>query len=191
MCSLPKLASHLSPSPRFAESAEQNGERVGERCGFSIRGLVLGRISFILALMGSIANARRLRHTETDEEKALWRTLRAGRFAGFKFRRQHSVGKFYLDFYCPLARLAVELDGFQHGLPEQQQRDQERKQFLAEQDIVELRFWNRQWHSNREGILLEIWEVLHHRTGRTKLLRKVQNHRYVPPDPGKVLPKPS
>ena len=57
--------------------------------------------------MNLIANARRLRREQTDEEKQLWRALRAGRFAGFKFRRQHPLGKYYLDVFCPLARLSV------------------------------------------------------------------------------------
>jgi very-short-patch-repair endonuclease len=134
--------------------------------------------------------ARRLRREQTDEEKQLWRALRAGRFAGFKFRRQHPVEPYILDFYCPTARLSIELDGFQHGLPEQQQRDQERERFLAEHDIMELRFWNHQWHRNRDGVLLEIWEALHRRTGCVKVLRKEENHRFVPPAPDKLLPKP-
>ncbi|PYJ55273.1 MAG: hypothetical protein DME24_25185 [Verrucomicrobia bacterium] len=57
--------------------------------------------------MNPRANARRLRHEQTKEEKELWHALRAGRFAGFKFRRQHRVGKYYLDFYCPAAKLSV------------------------------------------------------------------------------------
>ena len=61
-----------------------------------------------------------------------------------------------MDFYCAAARLAVELDGFQHGLPEGLQRDAVREKFLAEQDIETLRFWNRQWRENREGCLLAI-----------------------------------
>jgi len=141
--------------------------------------------------MNPTANARRLRREQTDEEKELWRALQAGRFAGFKFRRQYPAGKYYLDFYCPAARLSVELDGFQHGLPEQRQGDLVREQFLAAQDIEELRFWNRQWRNNREGVLLEIWHALHRRTGCVKVMRKIQNHRFVPPDPTRMIPKPS
>jgi very-short-patch-repair endonuclease len=141
--------------------------------------------------MNPTANARRLRRDQTDEEKELWRALRAGRFAGFKFRRQHPAGEYWLDFYCPVARLSVELDGFQHGLPEQMQRDEKRRQFLVSQDIEELRFWNRQWRTNREGVLLDIWEAIHRRTGRVKIMRKVQNHRFVPPDPAKMVPRRS
>ena len=89
-----------------------------------------------------ITLARLLRRNQTDEEKQLWQALKAGRFAGFKFRRQHQVGDYYLDFYCPTARLSVELDGFQHGLPEQMHHDAVRKNFLDSQGIEELRYWN-------------------------------------------------
>jgi very-short-patch-repair endonuclease len=136
-------------------------------------------------------NARRLRREQTDEEKELWRALRAGRFAGFKFRRQSPQGGYFLDFYCPAAKLSIELDGFQHGLPGQHQRDQEREQFLASKGIEELRFWNRQWRRNREGVLLEIWNALHRRTGCVAVMRKMQNHRFLPPKgDGLIQPPP-
>ncbi len=139
--------------------------------------------------MNPIAIARRLRRDQTDEEKKLWRALKAGRFAGFKFRRQHPKGNYLLDFYCPTARLSVELDGSQHGLPENIQRDEERTKFLEAEGIEELRFWNYQWHKNREGVLLEIWVALHRRTGCVKLSRKEQNHRFVPPKPEQLNKK--
>jgi len=141
--------------------------------------------------MNPITNDRRLRRQQTDEEKELWRALRAGRFAGFKFRRQHPEGDYCLDFYCSAAKLSVELDGSQHGHPEQQQRDQTRAQYLAALSIEELRFWNHQWQTNQEGVLLEIWDALHRRTGCVAIMRKVQNNRFVPPDPKRILPKPS
>ncbi len=135
-------------------------------------------------------NARRLRREQTEEEKQLWRALRAGRFAGFKFRRQHPAGKSLLDFYCAYARLSIELDGFHHGLPAQRQRDVAREQFLAAADIEELRFWNHQWRNNPEGVLLEIWHALHRRTGCVAVARKEQNNRYLPPDPERLTAKP-
>jgi len=140
--------------------------------------------------MPQTANARRLRREQTVEEKELWRALRAGRFAGFKFRRQHPAGNYFLDFYCPTARLSIELDGFQHGVPGQRQHDKARERFLAMEGIEELRFWNHQWRNNREGVLLEIWRALHRRTGCIKVMRKVANHRYVPPDPIELTPPP-
>ena len=131
--------------------------------------------------MNSIANARRLRREQTVEEKDLWRAMRAGRFSGFKFRRQHPLGVYTLDLYCPIAKLSIELDGFQHGAPEQRLHDEERTKFLTSQGIEELRFWNHQWRKNRDGVLLDIWNTLQRRTGCTAVTRKTQNHRYIPP----------
>jgi type I restriction enzyme M protein len=140
--------------------------------------------------MNPTGNARRLRRHQTEEEKELWRALRAGRFAGFKFRRQHPVAGQFLDFYCPSGKLAVELDGFVHGTPGQWQKDLAREEFVATEGIEVLRFWNRQWRENREGILLNIWHALHRRTGCTAVIRKTQNHRYRPPDPNRLTEKP-
>ncbi len=140
--------------------------------------------------MSTTATARRLRREQTEEEKELWRALRAGRFAGFKFRRQHPLGIYFLDVYCPAAKLSVEFDGFQHGLPEQQRHDEERKKFLADAGIEELRFWNHQWQKNREGVLLEIWNALHRRTGCVAVMRKVENHRYLPPKVDQLIQAP-
>ncbi len=140
--------------------------------------------------MNLTGNARRLRHEQTDEEKELWRALRAGRFAGFKFRRQHPLGEYILDFYCPAAKLSIELDGFQHGLPEQRRRDEQREKFLVSKGIEELRFWNHQWRANREVILLEIWNALHRRTGCVVVMRKVQNHRFAPPKVSNLIQPP-
>ncbi|MGA2683893.1 MAG: DUF559 domain-containing protein [Verrucomicrobiota bacterium] len=140
--------------------------------------------------MNSTGNARRLRREQTDEEKELWRALRAGRFAGFKFPRQHPLGEYVLDFYGPAAKLSVELDGFQYGLPEQRRRDEEREQFLVSKGIEEFRFWNHQWRANREAVLLEIWNALHRRTGCMAVMRKVQNHRFVPPKVSDLIQPP-
>lgn len=131
-------------------------------------------------------NARRLRRDQTDEEKELWRALRSRRFAGFKFRRQHPSGIYILDFYCAAARLDVELDGFQHGLPEQMQHDEKRSAYLKAQDIEELRFWNHQWHANREGCLLEIWSAVQRRTGCVRIMKKVGAQRFIPPHPDEI-----
>ena len=141
--------------------------------------------------MNLTPDARRLRRDQTREEKQLWRALRAGRFAGFKFRRQHPLGPYALDFYCPLARLSIELDGFSHGLPQQLAHDIEREKFLEERGIEELRFWNRQWRQNREGVLLEIWHALQRRTGCTQIMRKLENQTYVPPPWDQLGNKPA
>ncbi|HTB82868.1 MAG TPA: DUF559 domain-containing protein [Candidatus Sulfotelmatobacter sp.] len=112
--------------------------------------------------------ARKLRKQSTDAEKRLWRLLRDHRFNDFKFRRQYACGIYFLDFYCTIAKLAVELDGGGHGYPDQRAHDEKRNQFLAQQGIKVLRFWNHQLRGELEVIRFEIWHTLMERTGRTK-----------------------
>src|SRR5437899_7463845 len=73
-----------------------------------------------------IRRARTLRKKATWAEKLLWSRLRNRQIAGCKFRRQHPVGPYNLDFYCAEARLAVELDGREHGHPDRKTADKER-----------------------------------------------------------------
>ena len=65
----------------------------------------------------SVSRARGLRKALTLPELVLWDELRGSRLAGFRFRRQHPLGPFILDFYCPAARLAVEVDGADQQTP--------------------------------------------------------------------------
>ena len=71
----------------------------------------------------NIPAARDLRRPQTPTEARLWESLRDRRFAGLKFRRQHAVGRFVLDFFCHELRLAVEVDGSIHDSPEHQASD--------------------------------------------------------------------
>ena len=80
----------------------------------------------------------------TDAERILWRHLRNRNFVGYKFRRQHPLGCYVLDFYCPAAKLAIELDGGGHNYRLGQMRDKSRSNVLADQDVIVLRFWNHQ-----------------------------------------------
>jgi very-short-patch-repair endonuclease len=124
---------------------------------------------------------RPLRRPQTREERQLWQALRGRHFAGFKWRRQHPHGGYRLDFYCPEARLAVELDGFHHGLAEQTRHDEARAALLAQEGIEVLRFWNHQWRGNQEGCLLEIWNAVQGRTGCVSGSWNPEGRRFVPP----------
>ena len=106
-----------------------------------------------------LANARDLRKGQTDAESLLWLLLRDRRLGGFKFRRQHPVPPYVLDFYCHEKRLAVELDGGQHA--EQAARDERRTAELERQGIRVIRFWNNAVLAETEGVLEAIWQVLH------------------------------
>ncbi len=112
--------------------------------------------------MFHVASARSLRKRPSWAEKLVWKWLRDRRFSAFKFRRQHPVGTYCLDFYCVEARLSIELDGRQHGHPDQKAHDAERAKFLASMGIKELRFWNsrlkREQQAIRDMIFLELQE---------------------------------
>jgi very-short-patch-repair endonuclease len=130
--------------------------------------------------------ARQLRRKQTDEEKELWLALRGRRFAGFKFRRQHAVGGYVLDFYCADAKLVVELDGFQHGLPEGIRSDEARKKFLVEQDVETLRFWNHQWRKYREGVCWKSGMRCNGGRGCVRIMKNAAEQRFVPPDSDEI-----
>ncbi|MDP3491504.1 MAG: DUF559 domain-containing protein [Hyphomonadaceae bacterium] len=84
--------------------------------------------------------AGKLRRTMSPPEVALWQKLRGGQLNGLRFRRQHPIGPYILDFYCPSARLAVEVDGQHHNHSEQAEHDTARTSWLSGQGIVVLRF---------------------------------------------------
>ena len=88
----------------------------------------------------ALARRRALRTASTDAEAALWRRLKAKRLGGFKFRRQHPVGPYILDFYCAARHLAIELDGGQHYEPGAQAYDARRTAYLHLRGITVLRF---------------------------------------------------
>jgi very-short-patch-repair endonuclease len=88
----------------------------------------------------NVPAARELRTHQTEAEEALWAALRGRRLDGLKFRRQHPVGPFVIDFCCAECRLAVEIDGAVHAA--QQDRDAEREALLAAAGYRVLRFPN-------------------------------------------------
>jgi len=91
-------------------------------------------------------------------EVLLWDCLRGGRLDGLRFRRQHAVGDYILDFYCAAAKLAVEVDGAHHDLPGQLGHDQRRDRWLAERGIRVMRIAAADILDDRacEGILVLI-----------------------------------
>lgn len=108
----------------------------------------------------TLANARQLRQSMTDAELALCYHLRAARFGGFKFRRQHPLPPYVVDFVCLAQWLVVELDGSQHS----PQIDAERSKFLERAGFRLLRFWNHDVLIQTEAVLAQIWSALHDRT---------------------------
>lgn len=101
-----------------------------------------------------------MRHAGSDAEARLWSRLRDRRLQGWKFRRQHPLGPFILDFYCPDARLAVELDGGGHALDAQAAYDAERTRNLGRCGIRILRFWNHVVLRDTDEVLEQILKAL-------------------------------
>ncbi len=101
-------------------------------------------------------NAKRLRREMTDAERRLWKHLRAGRLEGFKFRRQHPVPPYVLDFCCVEVGLAIELDGSQHS----EARDASRSRYLESQGWRIVRFWDNDVLNKTDAVVEAIWNIL-------------------------------
>ncbi len=101
---------------------------------------------------------RELRNHSTSAEATLWKILRNSQAGGYKFRRQHGIGPFVLDFYCPMLRLCIELDGGVHQAPLADVKDEMRTKFLNEQGITVLRFENEVVWRSPQSIVEKIIE---------------------------------
>ncbi|MDW5415591.1 DUF559 domain-containing protein [Iodobacter sp. CM08] len=103
--------------------------------------------------------ARQLRVQATPFEQSLWQHLRAGRLAGFKFRRQQVIGRYIVDFACMQVKVIIELDGSQHASAAS--NDAERDACLKSQGYRVLRVWNNEWDQQPEAVLEQLWRLLH------------------------------
>jgi len=110
--------------------------------------------------------ARLLCNGATAPERILWRHLRNRNFATYKFRRQHPFDPYILDFYCPAAKLAIEVDGGGHNYQMGRTRDSARAAFLTQHGILVLRFWNHQVYKQLDSVLQAIWLALEKRGRR-------------------------
>ncbi|MDB5406220.1 MAG: uncharacterized protein JWL84_1132 [Rhodospirillales bacterium] len=105
----------------------------------------------------SLRQARRLRVMMTDAERRLWSALRSRRLQGFKFRRQHPLGNYILDFACIEHRLVIEADGGQHA---DNEADERRTAWLESEGWRIIRFWNNDILANTEGVLDTVVRIL-------------------------------
>ena len=93
-------------------------------------------------------NRQALRSNLTPAEAELWSYLKDGQLSGRKFRRQHSIGNYILDFYCPSEKVAIELDGQVHQHIVAEQVDTERDKALQELGVKVIRFENKEVFQN-------------------------------------------
>jgi len=100
------------------------------------------------------SRARELRREQTPLERKLWSRLRGKQLNGLKFRRQHPLGRYIVDFCCVAHGLVLELDGDSHT--EQIEYDAERTVWLESQGFRVIRFTNRQVERQMDAVLAEI-----------------------------------
>lgn len=98
-----------------------------------------------------------MRHTATDAEHLLWQILRAKRLMNLKFRHQHVIAPYILDFYCYEIGLVIELDGGQHGIDDAIEYDAERTKFLEALGLTVVRYWNHDVLSRTDVVLENLW----------------------------------
>jgi very-short-patch-repair endonuclease len=98
---------------------------------------------------------KKLRNNTTPQEVLLWAQLKNSQL-GFKFRRQHSIGRYIVDFYCPIKKLVIEIDGSQHFTIDNQEYDQNRTESFAFLGIKIIRFTNTDINTNMKGVLMKI-----------------------------------
>ena len=109
----------------------------------------------------------------SDAEQALWHLLRGRQISGLKFRRQHPVGDYILDFVCLENKLVIEVDGGHHG--QQAGYDENRTQKLRAAGFHVLRFWDNEVLKEMESVKEKIWLVV----------QELQPH---PPPSGAIVP---
>jgi len=101
------------------------------------------------------SRALHLRKAQTSAEARLWQALRNRRLAHWKFRRQHAIGPYIVDFYCAALALAVEIDGETHLGKEV--HDKVRQDWLERQGLKVARFWNTQIYEEQEAVFEALW----------------------------------
>ena len=99
---------------------------------------------------------RRLRSNMTGPETRLWSRLRARQFQGLKFRRQHGIGPYIVDFYCPEQSLVIEVDGDSHADADQIVKDRQREKYLRSRGLRVIRYINDDIVKNLEGVLEDL-----------------------------------
>ena len=99
---------------------------------------------------------REVRKNATSCEKKVWELVRNRKLAGFKFRRNSQIGRYYVDFYCPEKMLVLEVDGPIHDEPEQVEYDKARDAYLKSRNLTILHIKNEDIESNINDVLENI-----------------------------------
>jgi len=99
---------------------------------------------------------QKLKRQSIKSEDILWYELKDKQL-GYKFRRQHGIGNYIVDFYCPRLKLVIEVDGITHDDPQVASRDKIRQKYLEELGLKVIRYTTDEVFNNLEGVVLDIW----------------------------------
>ncbi len=102
--------------------------------------------------------SRQLRHNMTDTERYLWSKLKNKQLNGYQFYRQKPIGNYIVDFYCPSAKMVIEVDGSQHYYDDGLEHDKERDAYINRLGLKVLRFTNIEVLKNMQGVFDKIVE---------------------------------
>jgi len=102
---------------------------------------------------------KNLRRDLTLAERKLWLRIK-DKQTGYKFRRQHSIGPFIVDFYCPELKLIVEVDGDVHAFDKQIRKDKTREQYLKRLNFKIIRYQNNEIIQNIDGVLEDLYRKI-------------------------------
>jgi len=120
----------------------------------------------ILNKVSMKSRRKALRNNMPKAEIILWSKLKGNQLKDYKFRRQHSIGKFVVDFFCPKLKLVIEVDGNSHFLDKKSEQDYERQKYIESQGIRFLRFTNTDIYQNMNDVLTTV----------EKYIEKYENH---------------
>ena len=136
----------------------------------------------IKGFKATLKSRRRLRNEMTQPEKNLWSRLRSQQFQSLKFRRQHGIGPYVVDFYCPEKLTVVEIDGESHTEEQQITLDAERAAYLRSLGLQVIRYTNHEILENMEGVLSDLQEkILSGSTSPDPSLQRRGNNNNIPP----------
>ena len=102
---------------------------------------------------------RKLRKNLTTSERIFWNKIRHSQ-SGYKFRRQHSIGPYIVDFYCPKLNIIIEIDGDVHAIEEQIKKDKIREDYLGKLNFKIIRYNNNDIINNIDGVLEDLYKKL-------------------------------
>lgn len=104
--------------------------------------------------------ARQNRKTPTEAEKLFWSKVRRKQIKGYQFYRQKPIGGYIVDFYCPAAKIVIEIDGGGHFTPEMEIADQNRSKYLESVGLRVIRYNNTEVLTNIEGVVENLYNFL-------------------------------